>query len=288
MQCGEKDPFVDDTVIFAGRVREAKRARKVELDLALAGKSARFGEGLRMSVANAEPLEGARMQALKKERDQLARETEEDWVQMVLFSEWSHGYLQMSTLMTEARAVIEDLGDWIDEAFLRYSAPWQNRVEEPPVFLASAAAARSAETARRPSSNGRPRPSFNATSSKVAASPFDTSETETDDSAITFVPKRFRSPTHSSADRSGLLGQPEALAGDHRQGSSGSDKTLHDDTGLPVAASPSEAEDASDAVDAKGQHRAGWGTPAGKKAGETITETELMRRRRLLDAHIFD
>ena len=25
MMCGEKDPFVDDTVIFAGRIRQAKR-----------------------------------------------------------------------------------------------------------------------------------------------------------------------------------------------------------------------------------------------------------------------
>jgi len=277
MQCGEKDPFVDDTVIFAGRVREAKRARKVELDLAIAGKSARFGEGLRMSVAVAEPLDGARLQALKKERDQLARETEEDWVQMVLFSDWSHGYLQMSTLMTEARAVIDDLGDWIDEAFLRYSPPWQHRTDDPPVFLG---AVRAAET-RRPSSTGKARPSFTATNSKVAPSPF-TSETETEDTAIHFVPKRFRSPTSSN----GIVS--EALAGDHRRGSSGSEQTLHDDalgqTSPPEASSSQEG----DAVDAKGQHRAGWGTPAGKKAGETISETELMRRRRMLDAHIFE
>ena len=276
MQCGEKDPFVDDTVIFAGRVREAKRARRVELDLALAGKSARFGETLRMSAA--EPLDAVR---LKKERDQLARETEEDWVQMVLFSEWSHGYLQMSTLMSEARAVIEDLGDWIDEAFLRYAAPWEKRVEEPPVFLATAAQARSADT-RRPSGTGRTRPSFNATSSKVAASPFASSETETDDSAITFVPKRFRSPTHST-DRSGVVLE-SSVGEEHRQGSSGSDKTLHEE-------SPPQQDTSADEgvlVDAKGQHRAGWGTPAGKTAGQTISETELMRRRRLLDAHIFD
>jgi hypothetical protein len=32
----------------------------------------------------------------------------------------------------------------------------------------------------------------------------------------------------------------------------------------------------------------GWGSPAGKTTGQTISETELMRRRRLLDAHIFD
>jgi hypothetical protein len=104
MQCGEKDPFVDDTVIFAGRVREAKRARKVELDLALSGKSARFGESLRMSSVDGQ-LEGKNSAEMKRERDKLASEEESDWVQMVLFSEWSHGYLQMPTLMTEARAV---------------------------------------------------------------------------------------------------------------------------------------------------------------------------------------
>jgi hypothetical protein len=109
MQCGEKDPFVDDTVIFAGRVREAKRARKVELDLAISGKSARFGETLRMSVPESGPSDEGRLLTLKRERDKLAQETEEDWVQLVLFSDWSHGYLQMSTLMTEAKAVSFDI-----------------------------------------------------------------------------------------------------------------------------------------------------------------------------------
>ena len=104
MQCGEKDPFVDDTVIFAGRVREAKRTRKVELDLALSGKSARFGESLRMSCVDGQS-DSKRSAEMKRERDKLASEVESDWVQMVLFSEWSHGYLQMPTLMTEARAV---------------------------------------------------------------------------------------------------------------------------------------------------------------------------------------
>jgi len=104
MQCGEKDPFVDDTVIFAGRVREAKRARKIELDLALSGKSARFGEGLRMSSADGHG-DGKMTADMKKERDKLSREIDSDWVQMVLFSDWSHGYLQMPTLMSEAKAV---------------------------------------------------------------------------------------------------------------------------------------------------------------------------------------
>lgn len=95
---------MDDTVIFAGRVREAKRARKMELDLLLSGKSARFGEGLRMSAAKVN-VEGKSPAELKAERDKLAEESESDWVQMVLFSDWSHGYLQMPTLMSEAKAV---------------------------------------------------------------------------------------------------------------------------------------------------------------------------------------
>jgi len=98
---------VDDTVIFAGRVREAKRARKIELDLAISGKSARFGESLRMSSAGANgngeaPVDIA---ALKRERDRLYRQSEEDRVQLVIWSEWSHVYLQMPSLMVEAKAV---------------------------------------------------------------------------------------------------------------------------------------------------------------------------------------
>jgi len=36
LQCGEKDPFVDDTIIFAGRIREAKRQRREEIRKELA------------------------------------------------------------------------------------------------------------------------------------------------------------------------------------------------------------------------------------------------------------
>ncbi|PPQ99438.1 hypothetical protein CVT24_005245 [Panaeolus cyanescens] len=103
LQCGERDPFVDDTVLFAGKVREAKRARKRELDLLLSGKSARFGESLRMTTAGG--LSAPKMNELERERRKLGRETEVDWVQMVLFPDWSHGFLQMPTLMREARVV---------------------------------------------------------------------------------------------------------------------------------------------------------------------------------------
>ena len=97
MQCGEKDPFVDDTIIFGGRLRESKRARLREL-------------GTRME-------RGECSEAEAEEWGRLSGEREEDWVEMALFPEWSHGYLQMGRLMKEATAVIDDIGIWIGEVF---------------------------------------------------------------------------------------------------------------------------------------------------------------------------
>ena len=93
IQCGEKDPFVDDSVIFAGRVREAKIARKIELEMALQGKRVRSEEDL------------ASVEEMKGEKARLTSESESDWVQLVLLADWSHGYLQMPTLLPKARAV---------------------------------------------------------------------------------------------------------------------------------------------------------------------------------------
>ncbi|KDR75205.1 hypothetical protein GALMADRAFT_249170 [Galerina marginata CBS 339.88] len=218
MQCGEKDPFVDDTVIFAGRVREAKRARKVELDLALSGKSARFGESLRMSSVDGH-LESKGSADLKKERDKLASEVESDWVQMVLFSDWSHGYLQMPTLMSEARAVIEELAEWIDHAFDRYPATVKERGSSERAAVQTLLAPK-CQTA--------------------GPSPL-TSETETDDTGITFVAKRH-----------------QVQEVQRRSGSEDDERVQTPEKGTTV-----------------------------RQTGQTISESELMRRRRLLDSHIF-
>ncbi|KAF8160802.1 Alpha/Beta hydrolase protein [Crassisporium funariophilum] len=271
MQCGEKDPFVDDTVIFAGRVREAKRARKVELDLALSGKSARFGESLRMSSVDGHP-DSKTSAELKKERDKLASESESDWVQMVLFSEWSHGYLQMPTLMPEARAVIEELAEWIDHAFTIYQSKSSDAEYR-------ASNRRSTGQTLMPPKLAH-QPSF--------PSPL-TSETETDDTGITFAPKRHQEPTtHQVFTPVAFVPQASTMLGDVF----GSDATLLN--------SPTSAEgvlDDGQVVQVKGsgspQHAASriqtpdkGSTP--RQAGQTITETELMRRRRLLDSHIFE
>ena len=284
MQCGEKDPFVDDTVIFAGRVREAKRARKAELDLVLAGKSAKFGEGLRMTDVHLDhfPDEVARTVA---ERDQLARETEDDWVQMVLFSDWSHGYLQMMTLMSEAKAVVEDLADWIEDAFVRHSGK-EERTSKVLEAVDARGTKKKRETRRNsPQTSRSPtkRPILHAPSTengdadcngKVDASPFASStETETDDSGITFI-----------ARKRGGSGTPVI------QSRRSSDER-RDVTNMKQGYSlPSFLSEQSDVAAAQRGRESATSTPrAGNgKTGQRITETELMRRRRLLDAHIFD
>jgi hypothetical protein len=310
MQCGEKDPFVDDTVIFAGRVRDAKRKRKIELDLAISGKSARFGESLRMSELTSPG--GTDTAALRAERDRLAAINEEDWVQMVIFSDWSHGYLQMPSLMKEAQTVIDELAQWIDEAFEKH---------EPEAKDGRARHQRRTSPGRSTvNGNGHRKHRL----STVDPSPF-TSETETDDAGITFVPKRstMRSrPSSFNTDRTYLafdsntatLGSSSPRAPNNRLleiGDAGSSDTLRNDAqNLGNSGTPST----NGTLDWGGLRKLSPGSPTNagiglpydaavqlaleekaRKAssgrgptGQTITESELMRRRRLLDAHIFD
>ncbi|KIM69024.1 hypothetical protein SCLCIDRAFT_103917 [Scleroderma citrinum Foug A] len=278
MQCGEKDPFVDDTVIFAGRVREAKRARKMELDEMLScgdSTSSKFGEGLRMS--HVKP--GDFHREVLAERERLARETEDDWVQMVLFKDWSHGYLQMVALMKEARAVVDDLSDWIEDAFVRYGGRSscegaQDLVNGGTLVNDTTAeggspAKKAGEQSRtrsqshlptkRDAATGIPSPSEMArsvssgpsrSSSTSCPSPF-ASEGETDDSGITFVARKWLGTSSAGCSGRGS-----------RRGSERSRTPMSE---------PGEV-----------------GTPRGGNGGQRISEGELMRRRRLLDAHIFD
>jgi len=285
MQCGEKDPFVDDTVIFAGRVREAKRARKAELDLVLSGKSATFGGGLRMTDVHLDDFPKDEVARMVAERDQLARETEDDWVQMVLFSDWSHGYLQMMTLMSEAKAVVEDLADWIEDAFVRHSGK-EERTSKVIEAMDTRETKKKRETRRnspqasrsptkRPISHALPTENGDAGGSgKVDASPFESStETETDDSGITFVARK-RGGSGTPVIQSRRSSDERRDVTEMKQGYS----------------SPSPSSEQSDIVAAQRERESATGTPrAGNgKTGQRITETELMRRRRLLDAHIFE
>ncbi|TFY71176.1 hypothetical protein EVG20_g1821 [Dentipellis fragilis] len=92
----------------AGRIRDAKRLRKEELRAAI---------NARRTGAHASLREAVEVADLEKELDRLEGECEDDWVQMQIFTEWSHGYLQMPTLLPEAKAVIRDIADWMDDMF---------------------------------------------------------------------------------------------------------------------------------------------------------------------------
>lgn len=107
--CGERDPFVDDTIIFAGKIREAKRRRRAQAETAAQSKSAKFGETLRMSSSRVE----------QAAHDPIMDETDDDWVQMRIIEGWGHGFMQMATLMREVNSVLHEMADWIDESFAK-------------------------------------------------------------------------------------------------------------------------------------------------------------------------
>ncbi|KAG6831689.1 hypothetical protein H0H92_008332 [Tricholoma furcatifolium] len=265
LQCGEKDPFVDDSVIFAGRVREAKRARRHELKLAISGKSARFGtDGHKGNGVGGTALDTKTLAAMKKELHKLAIETEDDWVQLVLFSEWSHGYLQMPTLMLEARAVIEELAEWINEAFLK--------------------------NAEKTETHGK-----GLLPLSVSPAPA-SSETDTDDNGITFIPKKYQngSPIKETRETSANCSS-NSMAATHREYSS--DESEGDQTDR--TASPSQRDHEHSSVRVRAMRKdihtpvsrstsQPPDTPRSRERAAQISETELMRRRRLLDSHIFE
>ncbi|GAA5808805.1 hypothetical protein MFLAVUS_002202 [Mucor flavus] len=78
MMCGEKDPLVDDTVIFAGRIRQAKRKYRQDNPL---DENFPSGDGVRVKF-----LEGM-----------------------------SHAFLQMMPFLPEAHQAAKTIGDWIIE-----------------------------------------------------------------------------------------------------------------------------------------------------------------------------
>jgi acetyl esterase/lipase len=86
MLTGERDPLVDDTVIFAGRLREAKRKEWL------------FGKEMDLPWARG----GFR---------------QEDWVHVDLVPGISHGFLQFVSVFPEGWKYITRCGKWFDEAF---------------------------------------------------------------------------------------------------------------------------------------------------------------------------
>ncbi|KAL5425781.1 hypothetical protein PMIN04_002394 [Paraphaeosphaeria minitans] len=86
MLTGERDPLVDDTVIFAGRLRQAKRA----------------------------DFQYAKEMGLERARGEWA---EHEWVNVDLIPGISHGFLQFVSVFPEGWKYITRCGKWMVEAF---------------------------------------------------------------------------------------------------------------------------------------------------------------------------
>ena len=84
LMCGEKDPLVDDTIVLAGRIREAKRAARSRR------------RGITMSSRE---------------------ESDRDWVEMMLIRGVSHGFLQMTSFLKEGRVAVDKVGTWLEDLF---------------------------------------------------------------------------------------------------------------------------------------------------------------------------
>lgn len=87
--CGEVDPFVDDTVIMAGRIREAKQAAAVR----------------RAELAMSSPAKNGGTSG----------DDHNEHVEMTLVRGTSHGFLQMRAILPEARNSIARCRSWMHE-----------------------------------------------------------------------------------------------------------------------------------------------------------------------------
>ncbi|CAO1613921.1 unnamed protein product [Parajaminaea phylloscopi] len=206
--CGEKDPICDDTVIMAGRIREAKLAKQAEARRRRTSASSRFGEGLRMSTGR----------SLDAEADPIVDESVEDWVQMRIIASVSHGLLQMGALWPEAKHIISFIAAWTVEAF----EDENERIEELQEERATEAEIRARAYSAAQQSRG-PRSTAAATSSSpvaplsvsapnqgsqdavvedalqagedLAADDAALADVEDEDEPLSFTPKRLRSPS---------------------------------------------------------------------------------------------
>lgn len=284
LQCGEKDPLVDDTIIFAGRVREAKRQRLEDVRGALAkGRS---------------DMDSTELQKLEDELESLDVESDDDWLQMQIFSGWSHGYLQMPSLMPEAQVAIDDLATWIEGVFATVS-PVDSRAPLNVSSLQTSTSEVEGTSSRFLSHvfpwafrDGAVGPAGNGDSVRVRldadtvarvrilAPAGDESATslgcgtEADfERCVESIPKVRREP---------VMGEPEKHQDD--------EATRREKMRKGIAAYNARSESGINAVGTV--VRSPPRTPKGFESvvgigGQIITESELMRRRRLLDSDIF-
>lgn len=220
INCGEKDPFVDDTVIFAGRIRQAKQARQAQLAKSRVGSSMRATTSSSSSSGQSQSPP-RRPSFVHDDSFRILEESDEDWVQMRIIEGWSHGYLQMLTILPEVKVAMQHLAAWMEEVFASHERAREARVVPEDEEDEDIEEVKTPKAVRRVSSSSYAK---KRQQSKGA------SETETDDQ-ITFIPRKKRSPPSSFAS----VG--EETPSKERNSSSG--ETL---TGPVTPKSPTETE----------------------------------------------
>ncbi|TIB77548.1 hypothetical protein E3Q23_01317 [Wallemia mellicola] len=112
--CGERDPFVDDSLIFAGRLRKAKLARQA----AAMNEQNNFNSSNEMMT----PTDGLGLNIPQPKGDHLedhiVHEDEDDWVHLRIIEGMSHGFLQMTGVFKESLLIVKKMNQWIEESFL--------------------------------------------------------------------------------------------------------------------------------------------------------------------------
>ncbi|KAF8499726.1 Alpha/Beta hydrolase protein [Russula emetica] len=285
LQCGEKDPFVDDTIIFAGRIREAKRQRREEIRKELA---MRHGK-----------MDDAEFQRLEDELSHLEVESDEDWLQMQIFSGWSHGYLQMPALMPEAQIAIDDIATWIEGVFSTVS-PADSRVPSNSSVQTSASEIEPRspylshilpwayhKSAAGPATSGNnvhvrlggdtvsrlriSTPDVNGVASSIYPPEADFEDCVM---AIPKVRKEFTMGGREKIWKGVAMPNGTGESGDAILGGKGDEKGTAGGTSRIVRSPPRTP---------KGFEKSG----VVGVGGQIISESELMRRRRLMDSHMF-
>ncbi|KAJ1663082.1 hypothetical protein IW140_005879 [Coemansia sp. RSA 1813] len=125
--CGEKDPMVDDTVLFAARIRQAKQKHsRLSKDEA----SAQFYIGSTDVSEDEDPSGGGqqlppslRMSGIPQNR----KRQYPNVIKVKLVAGMSHGFMQMYALLPESKRVANLLGDWLGELL---DSNWHDSLEQ--------------------------------------------------------------------------------------------------------------------------------------------------------------
>ncbi|KAJ1907106.1 hypothetical protein LPJ81_000965 [Coemansia sp. IMI 209127] len=118
--CGEKDPMVDDTVLFAARIRQAKQRRtqrrpESSAQFYIGSTDVSEDEDNNAHYANGQQLpQSLRMSGIPPPQLRSARHYH-NVIKVKLVAGMSHGFMQMYALLPESKRVANLLGDWLGE-----------------------------------------------------------------------------------------------------------------------------------------------------------------------------